>query len=300
MDDMQQPGPSDATTRSLTLPDGRVLTWTECGDPTGRPLLYCHGFPSCGREALFADAAARALGIRVLAPDRPGYAAAASQPGRRITDWPLEALAILDALAVTRAPVLGVSGGAPYALACAAHAPGRFGPVATAGGLGPLTTNADAHGMSALSRLSIRLARRGSPLLAGLFHLLAAVIRRQPRLMFALLAGSAPPRDRDVFRDRELRGTWQAALQAAVCNGAAGAIGELRLYTRPWGFDLDRVTVPVDVWHGGLDTVVPPAHGQRLAAALPNATYRGCPDDGHFSLPIRWIDGILERLIDGE
>lgn len=280
----------------LRRPDGRTLVWVEQGDPAGQPVLYCHGFPSCGREARFADAAARAAGVRLIAPDRPGMGASTPQPGRRIRDWPAEAQALQAHLGLAPLPVLGLSGGAPYALACAALAPKHFGPVGCVGGLGPLATVEDARGMSVVSRLSIRLARRRSRLQAAMFHTLGAVIRRQPKILFALLAGTAPPADRTVFRDRELRGTWQAAMRHAMTNGAGGAIDELRLYVQPWDVPLEQIDVPVTLWHGDQDTVVPGHHAERLHALLPTSTLQRCPGEGHFSLPIRYVEAILHEL----
>lgn len=280
----------------LTLADGRAMAWVECGDPAGRTVLYCHGFPSCGREVLFADGAARELGLRLVAPDRPGFGGSAPHAGRRILDWPDDAVALMARIGSVSASVLGVSGGAPYALACAARRPAMFGPVATVGGLGSLTDADAIDGMSAASRLSIRLARRGSRIQAALFHVLAAAVRRRPRLMFGLLAGGAPPADRTVFRDRELRQTWEVAIRRALVGGADGAIQELRLYSRGWGFDPAHVGTHVDIWHGGRDSVVPVGHAHRLAADLPHCRLQILSDDGHFSLPIHRTRDILRTL----
>ena len=282
--------------QQLDRPDGRTLAWCEQGDPDGQPVLYCHGFPSCGREARFADTAARAAGVRLIAPDRPGMGDSTPQPGRRIRDWPAEARALQAHLGAATMPVLGLSGGAPYALACTAMAPERFGPIACLGGLGPLEDPEHALGMSAVSRLSIRLARRRSPLQAAMFHTLGAVIRRQPKILFALLAGTAPPADRAVFRDRELRGTWQAAMRHAMANGAGGAIDELRLYVQPWDVPLERIDASVTLWHGDQDSVVPGHHAERLHALLPTSTLQRCSNEGHFSLPIRHIETALSCL----
>lgn len=280
----------------LERPRGRSLAWVELGEPAGRPVLYCHGFPSCGREARFADAAAQAARVRLIAPDRPGMADSSPQPGRRIRDWPAEAQALRAHLGLTTMPVLGLSGGAPYALACAALAPAHFGPVACVGGLGPLADADDARSMSAVSRLAIRLARRRSRLQAAMFHTLGAVVRHQPKILFSLLAGTAPPADRTVFHDREVRGTWQAAMRHAMANGAGGAIDELRLYVQPWGVPLERIETSVTLWHGDRDTVVPERHAERLQALIPAARLHRCPDEGHFSLPIRRIETVLNHL----
>ncbi|NLT07691.1 MAG: alpha/beta hydrolase, partial [Solirubrobacterales bacterium] len=86
--------------RSLRLPDGRRLDRLELGDPAGRPLLYCHGGFSAASDAVHLDGLGRELGVRVVAPDRPGVAGSARQPGRRLLDWPADAAALADALGI--------------------------------------------------------------------------------------------------------------------------------------------------------------------------------------------------------
>lgn len=284
--------------RTLILADGRKLSWIECGDPGGRPVLYCHGFPSSGREALFADAEARGQGIRLVAPDRPGYGGSDLHPGRRIGDWPDDAAALLDHLDIDRAPILAMSGGAPYGLACVARLPMRFNAVVTVSGLGPLWRPEARQGMSAFSRLAGWLAVRWPALQAGLFHVIGGVLRLHPNALFGLIAAGLPAADRQVFRDRELRAIWQAALRAGLRQGARGAIDELRLFGLPWGFELDDLHAPVRIWHGDADTIVPPAHAGMLATTIPGAETRLHPGEGHFSLAVAHVRQILDDVVD--
>jgi pimeloyl-ACP methyl ester carboxylesterase len=105
--------------QTLTLPDGRRLSHAQFGDPHGVPVVYCHGFPGSRLEARQTDAFGRRLGVRVIAFDRPGYGGSDYQRGRQLTDWPADVAAALDLLGIGRFALLGISGGAPYALAAA-------------------------------------------------------------------------------------------------------------------------------------------------------------------------------------
>ncbi|MFW5969658.1 MAG: alpha/beta fold hydrolase [Halofilum sp. (in: g-proteobacteria)] len=281
----------------IALADGRTLAWVEFGPPDGRPVLYCHGFPSTGPEAAFAAAAAGTSGARVLAPDRPGYGRSDRAPGRTLDGWVADAVALLDHLGIDTAPVIGFSGGGPYALACAARRPERFPRAATFGALDWLAEPGSEAGMAALSRLSIRLARRFQPGQAAVFHLLAMLIRVAPQTLFSLLSAGHCPADRAVFDDPQVRSKWTRALHDSVLQGAGGAIDELRLYVAERPFALNAIQVPVDLWHGLDDTVVPPAHGERLAAGLPYREARFLPGDGHFSTPVKAIGEALERMV---
>ncbi len=283
--------------QSMSLPDGRALAWVTFGPADGRPVLYCHGFPSTGPEAAFVEEAAHATGARVLAPDRPGYGRSDHAPGRTLTDWADDALALLDHHGIDTAPVIGFSGGGPYALACAWRHPERFPRVATFGALDWLAEPGSETDMAILSQVSIRLARRFPPGQAAIFRLLAILIRIAPQRLFSLLSAGHCPADQAVFHDPHVRSRWTRALHDSVMQGAIGAITELRLYVTERPFALNDVRVPVELWHGRDDTVVPSRHGERLAGALPHCAARFLPDEGHFSTPVKAIAGVLERMV---
>jgi len=103
----------------MTLSDGRDLGWLELGVPDGWPIFGFHGTPGSRLQLAINEAAVRRAGVRLIAPDRPGYGMSTYQPGRRLIDWPSDVVELADHLAVDRFSVMGVSGGGPHALACA-------------------------------------------------------------------------------------------------------------------------------------------------------------------------------------
>ena len=109
------------TYQTTTLPDGRTLAYAEYGDPDGRPLFFFHGFGGThlGWGYLESNCDALNAGVRIISPDRPGTGRSTFMPNRQFTDWPADVTALADALGLDRFGVLGVSGGGPYALACA-------------------------------------------------------------------------------------------------------------------------------------------------------------------------------------
>ena len=285
----------------FSLASGRRIAWTEYGACDGTPVLYCHGFPASGVEAAFSDSAARERGVRIVAPDRPGYGESDPLPGRSLLDWVSDATALLDHLGISQAPVIGVSGGGPYSLACAARHPQRFPRVATFGALGPLAAPASEAEMTAFNRGCIRLARgRYWRLQALLFHLTAGLIRLSPSNIFRLIAAGESAADRELFRDRALRAIWTESMRRSVLQGANAAIEELRLYVADWGFRLREVGVEVQLWHGLDDAVVPASHCAHIGARLPNCEPRLLPGEGHFTTPVRYVGAGLAWLRAGE
>jgi pimeloyl-ACP methyl ester carboxylesterase len=280
----------------LTLRDGRQLGYSEFGAPDGRPIIYCHGFPASRLEMRLGHEVAARSGIRLIAPDRPGYGLSDFQPGRRISDWPRDVAELADALALRRFGVLGISGGGPYALACAAVLPNRVTVVGIVCGLGRLDVREATAGMSRFGRLSFALTRRAPAASQILSRALAPVLRRSPQLILKLLASALPPPDAKVLSDPIVLGLLADAFREGLRQGGRGVALDLALYAQPWEFAVESIRVPCHLWHGEQDRTVPVAMGKRLAAAIPGCCARFYPDEGHFSLPVRRMDEILTVL----
>ena len=86
--------------------------YTNLGAPAGPLVVVLDGPASRGLAHAAAASAAR-LGIRLVAPDRPGVRSSTPAPDRGIADWPQDHAALLDALGVPRAGILSQSGGTP-------------------------------------------------------------------------------------------------------------------------------------------------------------------------------------------
>src|SRR5258708_27920770 len=105
--------------------DGSVIAVEVAGEQGETPVLFCHGLADSRLSAHLFTPAARELGLRVVAPDRPGAGGTDPRRLRRLADWAEDAALVLDALGVDSTAVLGISAGGPFAAACAARLPGR-------------------------------------------------------------------------------------------------------------------------------------------------------------------------------
>jgi pimeloyl-ACP methyl ester carboxylesterase len=289
-------GSAAETEHRLRLADGRTLACLELGDPSGPPVLYFHGYPGSRLEARVAASAAGRLGLRLLSVDRPGFGQSTFQRGRRIGGWAADISALADKLALERFSIVGVSGGAPYALTCAARLSHRLAGVALVCPLGPLDVADGKTGMLAQDRMMLALAAHAAPLARGVVHLLAHWMRQHTdRYLKFMMAGMVSP-DRDLFVDAGYRLLVQQSTAEALRQGGRGAARELTLIARPWDFRLQDVRMAVSLWQGLADQIVPAAMARRLAAALPACTPRYFPGEGHLSLVVRHIGEVLAEL----
>lgn len=280
----------------MTLRDGRRIGIAEFGAPDGAAVFYCHGLPASRLEARLGHRAALDRHVRLVALDRPGYGLSDFRP-LTLADWPADLAEVADALGLDRFAVLGVSGGGPYALACAARLPTRVIAVAIVAGLGATTVAEDFARLEVFARMSFRLARSAPVLSRVVNRVLAAMLRRRPELLDTLLAAGMSAPDREVLADPEVRRMLEASLHEAFRSGSKGASHDLRVLAQPWDFDVGAIRVPCYLWHGEQDRTVPVEMGRRLASAIPGCRAIFLPDEGHFSLPIRYTDTVLATLL---
>jgi pimeloyl-ACP methyl ester carboxylesterase len=285
-----------ANSARLELRDGRFIGFAEFGDPAGRPVVFCHGFPASRLDGRLGEAAATRLGVRLIAPDRPGYGLSSFQPGRRMSDWPRDVAELADRLALDRFAVMGISGGGPYALACAASFPDRVSAIGVVAGLGRVDIAGNTSRMNSFARFSFALAR-GFPVLSQLFNrALAPMLRDSPRRTTRMLASQLPPPDQKVMSDPEVFARYSASYREGFRQGGRGPALDMTLYARPWDFTIASIRAPFYLWHGDQDTTVPVAMGKWLAGEVPGCRATFYPDEGHFSLPANRMDEMLGAL----
>ncbi len=281
-----------------TLADGRRLGFAEFGAPAGTPVFYFHGWPSSRFEASLIDRVCAELHLRLIAPDRPGYGLSDAKRRRTLLDWPADVRQLADHLDLTRFAVLGVSGGGPYAAVCAARLPERVSRAVLVSSVAPLDRPDATQGMVPLNRWLLALGRWAPLWLAealGAFAL-RLLWGKGHQVIPESIRSRLPPADQAALASDELRFGLIAASTEALRNGVHGAASDGLLYARPWGFSLAEVRVPMWLWHGEVDNVVPVSMGRYLARQIPDRQAMFFPEDGHFSLPFQRTREILDCL----
>jgi len=276
--------------------DGSVIAVEVVGEQGATPVLFCHGLADSRLSAHLFTQPARELGLCILAPDRPGTGRTGPRRLNRVADWAQDAALVLDAARAGPAALLGVSAGGPFAAACAAVLPGRVRSLTLVSPLGLPGWNT--RGMAAGERLSLQIAGH-APAFGGWFlDRLATLARHRPQLFLRLVTSELPGPDRRALGEPAIRDGFLDSYREAFRGGSQGVAQDLRVLTRPWGFDLGFIEVPASVYHGDADTTVPPDHARLYAQAIPGARLEILPGQGHFSIlgHARQILAALPRL----
>jgi pimeloyl-ACP methyl ester carboxylesterase len=291
--------------RSVTRPDGRVIEFLAAGPADGLPLVLHEGTP-CGLVLYPPTVRAAAIrGLRVILAARPGYEGSTPRAGRRVVDVAGDTAAVLDDLGAGSFVTAGWSGGGPHALACAAALPGRCLAAASIAGVAPY----QAPGLDWLAGMGPENVAEFGAALAGQAEL-TAFLDREAATMGAVtgqdvaqaFGGLVIEADQAVLTG-EFADHVAACLRAALSSGIAGWRDDDLAFTRDWGFSLDpaingETPLRAAIWQGDQDRMVPFAHGQWLAAAIPGARVHLMPGDGHLSMTVSAFDQILDDLLD--
>lgn len=266
------PSEPPAIEGTFRLADGRRLGFAEFGRPDGALVLWFHGTPGARRQfPPVGRRAAEDLGLRVVSLERPGVGSSTDHAYPGLTAWAADVAQVADQLGSERFVVLALSGGGPYALACAHELPERVVAVGLLGSLVPTAGgDAVAGGLVALSaRFNGALTALRRPLGRGLWGLVR-VLNPAAHVAYRSFARVMPEGDRRVLLDPDLEGVFIDDLTVASGRQFQAFVNDLVLIGRPWGFGLADVRVPVRWWHGDSDPFVPLDQAQRAAALLPD------------------------------
>jgi len=275
-----------------------------CGPAGGLPLVFHSGTPA-GLVTYdpMTDAAA-ALGLRTIAYSRPGYGASTRHPGRLVADAAADVAAILDYIGAGQFVTAGWSGGGPHALACAALLPGRCLAAASIAGVAPYGGQGLdwLAGMGTENVQEFAAAADGEAVLTDLLEEGASALRDVTAAELADgMGGLLSAADKAVISG-DFAEYLAASFRAAVASGTAGWLDDDLAFVRDWGFPLsgggNGAGVPITIWQGDEDRMVPYAHGAWLAGHLPGARAHLLPGEGHLTLAVSAFGQILADILD--
>ncbi len=287
----------------VTVSNGRQVGLACYGADNGFPVLAFHGTPASRLMYRKGHQVASKLGLKLIAPDRPGYGLTPLDHNASLASRTQLNIAIADALNLDRFALIGISGGGPYATALAAKVPGRVTALSLVSPMGPVADYI-AAGQPPLPlmqrRFFMKLSQRRRVLSKGA-KMAVSAFHRAPLAMSRAFRIALGGEDRRLLSDAAIRDSLIEMTEEAVRSGPGGAIADFGIFGKPWDINFDAITAPSTVWAGTGDKVVPVPVCRYLAERISGCNYREVPGAGHFWIldSIGRVLGDLRENIDG-
>jgi pimeloyl-ACP methyl ester carboxylesterase len=286
--------PEGVSDGSVDVGGGRSFSYRAFGAADGHPLIALHGTPGSRLKFAAADKVARAVGIRVIAPDRWGYAATSQHPAPSLARFAEDLGRFAERLGVERFSLLGVSGGGPFASAVAAELPERIVSLALAAPVGPIAGEVDDE-ITPFHRFCFGALAQRRLAVALVFQAFRGVLGVAPGLGIRMAMLRFATSDRHVLRRTDMATQLGETFQEGLRLGVSGPVTDLALFGRPWEIDLGRAHVPARLWIGTADRNVPCSAARRLARRLPRCDLVEIDGQGHlwiadhYHIVLAWI-----------
>lgn len=273
--------PSGAADHSFSLPDGRKLGYRIFGDPAGTPVIALHGTPGSRFKYAGSHRAARAAGLQLIAIDRWGYGLSSSHPGARLAGFAADVKALANHLKLETFAITGVSGGAPFAVACAAALGERVSALALVSPVGLIAGQVRGARLRAFHTVCFRILPHIPGAIGLVFQLYRAGLNLAPNWALTVAISRSANVDRLAMVDRETRRRLIETFEQGLRFGVEGPKTDMALFAVPWGIDFAAVRATTRIWIGLEDRNVPLPAVYALAAALPDCELTELPAAGH-------------------
>jgi pimeloyl-ACP methyl ester carboxylesterase len=259
---------------------GRTVGIYEYGDPEGSPVMVLHGTPACGAGFAWAHEPARARGIRLIAPDRPGIGLSTPVPRYTVADYPAQLAALAQAMDIDRFAVWGYSGGGPYAVASATMKE-RVTKAAVSAGMGQVGVWAKPEDFEKTDRQLLGLAVKHPLVARTMLNVTARLAKVSPKSAMKSFEKQMNDSDRAIIPTLGTPAEAMALFTQAFLRGARGVVADYAAIALPWGVAVENIEIPMAVFHGDADTMVPLWHSEELVTRVPTAHLTVWPSAGH-------------------
>ena len=284
--------------QTMRLPDGRRLGFAEYGIPGGRPVMLMHA--ACGSrfERHPDDTIAVRCGVRLIIPDRPGIGLSEGNRNSSFLDWASDVQTLADHLSLGKFGVIGNSLGAAFALAAAHQLQDRISRLVIVAGVAPFESVWELGGMYSPYRVYLSLGKLARPILEPLSRLIRT--KATAEMYQKELYRDLPPVDRALVNDIAIRSLLMENVRENLRQEARYILPEVLMTSNYWGFELDEIKAPTEIWHGEMDRIVPLKLARNTAERLPNSRSHFLPGAGHFLLFHCWRQILLCAISEAD
>lgn len=268
------------------LTSGRQLAFNRYGAPLGFPVLYFHGSPSSRLEAAFLHEAAAQQGYLLIAPDRPGCGFSDPDPEHSLLGIADDMAEFVDHLGWEQFGLIATSGGFPSMAASAYRFPDRIRFAIDLAGWAPLNEMRRSYRHMAIGDRFFALLARFFPRLLILPFRWIERVARQPNTerFHTAFASWLSESDKKILKNQSLAKDLHRVVRESFRQGAVGPTRDALLCYRDWGFPLGALQVPLYIYHGQDDKLVPVSFSHYVSQAIETASLTTYPGTGHYGL----------------
>lgn len=282
------------------LADGRNLAYSEYGDLNGEPVFHCHSVLGSRLEQSFnAPKISEQKGIRLIVMDRPGYGASDPDPKTSFINWVKDLVQLADHLNIEKFSLTGYAMGGVYALACTHEIPERLKSVALISTCMAPESSTDYENIVPLYKMNYRLAK----FIPKVYSLLSAVLVKgvlsDPAAFFKQFSEKLEQADKDILNSEAFKTEMFASLKEGFRQGGNASSRDVVQLMHDWSFELSKINIPIDIWHGKHDYHVPLVLGKRFTEHIKNTSLFIKEEQGHYMFYTHWSE-ILDELLRKE
>ena len=277
----------------IKLRNGNNIGHSFFGNKRNFPIFYFHGWP--GSRFELRNIPLKKKKCFIIALERPGYGISDPISNFKITDWPKIVLESANKLKIKKFSIIGVSGGAPFALACANKIKSKI--LKSVAIVCPLAPH-NAKGMRN-GRVGMLLNYGKKPITSWLLinFLRIRLLNSDTEKSFARWKNKIPlPKsDSKLFTiDRGIK--LMENFKEAIKHGTTGVHRDANLYSKDWGFKLKNIERKIFVWHGEKDLTVPIITNKYYKKKLKNKKIFIKSNEGHFSICYNFMNKIIKKI----
>ena len=282
----------------FTRSNGQTVAYFDYGQSDDVVFLH-HGTPSAGPIAPLVCRNADANGLRIIEVVRPGYGNSEAISDRTVNTSAQINLEVANALGIENFAITGISGGGPHALASAHLAGNRCIAQLIIAGMAPFDvpdfdffagmTERDREAwnlpLTSMEDFEVSVSKMATKCSSYDLDQIKAMLNVDP----------------DNSLSEERISSIQAMWRYSFSQGSIGLRDDSLAFLKPWGFSLDEISIPVQLWVGTKDVNVPPAHTYFLSRMIPNSELRIVEDKNHFTIwesalddGFKWLRGFFD------
>ena len=281
----------------VELQDGRKLEFIDNGLESNKAIVLHHGSPMemLYFQGLLASLATR--GVRAIAYTRPGYGESTRLPNRNVIDNNSDLAAILSHQNIAQFVSLGWSAGGPPAIASTLLEGCR--------GASAVATPApfdqpDLDGFVGMTEAFAGECRACATNVDSAFAFKQAHIddwkALTPHLLLSVFS------NRDAFAKFETDYKTMAhdlskSLMRGIDPETMGFAEDDHSWLKPWGFDIEAIDRPVQMWIGSNDEFIPVAHAEWFGNHVRDIALHILEGQDHVSIMVEHFDKILDGAI---